>query len=171
MVNLGFVPEDGHLPLVSRRWMPYPEEQLKVIGALARDIVARHAIEPHRVVGHSDIAPQRKIDPGPLFPWERLYWEFGVGAWPDNDTVALYANHFPYSGDIRTLQSKLAAYGYEVEQDGHFDEAMQKVVAAFQMHFRPARYDGVPDVETVAVLDALLEKYRDAQRPELDIMS
>ncbi len=160
IVNLGFTPEDQDAPLMARRWIPYPEEQFKAVGALARDIVARYDIAPHRVVGHSDIAPQRKIDPGPLFPWERLYREFGVGAWPNEDTVAFYRIHFPYDGDAGALQRKLADYGYEVEQNEHFDKAMQKVVSAFQMHFRPARYDGMPDIETAAILDALLEKYR-----------
>src|SRR5260363_99434 len=50
-------------------------------------------------------------DRRPLFSWERLYREFGVGAWPDEDTVAFYTRHFPYSDDIRALQGKLAAYG------------------------------------------------------------
>lgn len=171
MANLGFAHEDQGLPLMARRWIPYPEAQFQAVGALAREIAARYQIAPHRVVGHSDIAPQRKIDPGPLFSWERLYREFGVGAWPDEDTVAFYTRHFPYSDDIRALQGKLAAYGYEAAQDGRFNEAMQKVVAAFQIHFRPARYDGALDIETAAILDALLEKYRNAQRPELNITS
>src|SRR5260363_188154 len=90
MANLGFAHEDQGLPLMARRWIPYPEAQFQAVGALAREIAARYQIAPHRVVGHSDIAPQRKIDPGPLFSWERLYREFGVGAWPDEDTVAFY---------------------------------------------------------------------------------
>src|SRR5260363_6791 len=104
MANLGFAHEDQGLPLMARRWIPYPEAQFQAVGALAREIAARYQIAPHRVVGHSDIAPQRKIDPGPLFSWERLYREFGVGAWPDEDTVAFYTRHFPYSDDIRALQ-------------------------------------------------------------------
>ncbi len=70
-----------------RMWAPYPPAQVDAIVRLAKDIVARYRIPPTRVVGHSDIAPQRKIDPGPLFPWRALA-KAGVGAWPADEWVA-----------------------------------------------------------------------------------
>ncbi|SMF99402.1 N-acetylmuramoyl-L-alanine amidase [Burkholderia singularis] len=159
IVNLGFPPEDETLPLMNRRWYPYPDAQVAVFGRLAADVVARHQILPHKVVGHSDVAPGRKTDPGPLFPWKRLYDEFRIGAWPQAEAVAYYRSSRPFAGDIASLQSKLLAYGYDTPQTGLLDAQTVNVVSAFQMHFRPSRYDGVPDVETVAILDALLEKY------------
>lgn len=183
--NLGFEqseeernnPEGVPMPpegpaLIERKWIHYPEDQVKVIAALVRDIIDRHHIEPDKVVGHSDIAPQRKIDPGPLFPWERLYQEFGIGAWPDENRVRWYMDYAPWNGDLAELRLKLNAYGYGAPQSGaaqtsELDWPTRNVVAAFQMHFRPKKmingepgYDGIPDVETVARLDALLEKYR-----------
>lgn len=65
VVNLGFPAQDGNAPLMNRRWYPYPDAQIAVVGRLAADIVARHAILPRKVVGHADIAPGRKLDPGP----------------------------------------------------------------------------------------------------------
>lgn len=112
------------------------------------------------------IAPGRKSDPGPLFPWERLYREHGIGAWPDAAAVERHARLQPLAGDTASLQSRLQAYGYDTPRTGVFDEATQQAVIAFQMHFRPARYDGVPDTETAAILDALLEKYRARGRAE-----
>src|SRR5262249_6695143 len=62
-------------------YRPFPEAQMQALEALARDIVDRHAIRPHRVVGHSDVAPTRKTDPGELFDWARLARK-GIGLWP-----------------------------------------------------------------------------------------
>ncbi|MDA8456553.1 N-acetylmuramoyl-L-alanine amidase [Acidovorax sp. GBBC 3334] len=166
IVNPGFPDEDQALPPMLRRWHPYGEAQFQVLARLAAGIVARHGIRPTRVVGHSDIAPGRKSDPGPLFPWERLYREHGIGAWPDAAAVERHARLWPFAGDTASLQSRLQAYGYDTPQTGVFDEATQQAVIAFQMHFRPARYDGVPDTETAAILDALLEKYRGPGRAE-----
>ncbi|MET5012511.1 peptidoglycan-binding protein, partial [Burkholderia pseudomallei] len=72
----------------------------------------------------------------------------------------------PFRGDIAELQANLLAYGYDTPQTGVLDLRTTDVIAAVQMHFRPARYDGVPDAETVAIHDALLDKYieRDRQR-------
>ncbi len=70
-----------------RTWQPYPPAQVDALVKLAKDIVTRYKIPPTRVVGHSDIAPQRKTDPGPAFPWRTLY-DNGIGAWPDDATVA-----------------------------------------------------------------------------------
>jgi N-acetylmuramoyl-L-alanine amidase len=127
---------------------------------LAKDIVTRYKIPPTRVVGHSDIAPQRKIDPGPAFPWRMLYAN-GIGAWPDDSTVAQHlAERDPKSSvDVAALQEKLHRYGYEVATDGVLDEKTRKVIAAFQMHFRPTDYAGNPDAQTDAIAAALLDKY------------
>ncbi|APD11391.1 hypothetical protein UC34_19855 [Pandoraea vervacti] len=165
IVNPGFEPTDKERPLAGRRWHAYPYAQIDVVCQLATAIVQRHRIASTRVVGHADIAPGRKVDPGPHFPWKRLY-ERGLGAWPNEATVACFAENAPYRGDIAALQAKLLAYGYDTPQSGELDDATRHVVQSFQMHFCPThRYDGVPDVLTVAVLDALLEKYFGAQRP------
>ncbi|WP_137936780.1 N-acetylmuramoyl-L-alanine amidase [Chitinivorax sp. B] len=159
IVNLGFPPEDESLPLMQRRWYNYPPAQMHAVARLMADIIARHDIKPHKIVGHADVAPGRKFDPGPLFPWHILFTQYQIGAWPDAEAVQHYQTHQSFSGDIRTLQAKLLAYGYDTPQSGLLDEATRHVIAAFQMHFRPAKYDGEPDVGTVAILDALLEKY------------
>ena len=158
IVNLGFPPEDGTLPVMQRRWYPFSEQQITLVGNLAQQIVKRHQIAPAKVVGHMDIAPQRKTDPGPLFPWKRLYEEFGIGAWPDDTVVAKYLAE-PYDTDVSQLQEKLSAYGYDVSKTGFLDTATRNVVSAFQMHFRQQKFDGDPDHETLALLNALLEKY------------
>ncbi|WP_321902171.1 N-acetylmuramoyl-L-alanine amidase [Burkholderia cenocepacia] len=150
----------GPLDPQHRTWQPYPPEQVDALTRLAKDIVARYGIAPTRVVGHSDIAPQRKIDPGPLFPWHALA-QAGVGAWPDDATVAARLGgrdpHAPV--DVRDLQLKLARYGYDVPTDGVLDARTRRVFAAFQMHFRPSDYAGNPDAESDAIAQALLDKY------------
>ncbi|HEV7776322.1 MAG TPA: N-acetylmuramoyl-L-alanine amidase [Luteibacter sp.] len=165
IVNLGFPAEQEQVPPMQRQWYPYPPAQIEAVGKLARDIVRRHGIRPVRVIGHTDIAAGRKSDPGPLFPWERLYREYGVGAWYDEDTVAYYREHAPWQGDLAELQARLATYGYDVPVDGLASDTTTHAISAFQMHFHPQRYDGVADVETVARLDALLEKYQGKPRP------
>ena len=121
-----------------------------------QDIALRYHIHPTAIVGHSDIAPTRKIDPGPLFPWKTLY-EHGVGAWPDE--AAVIAKLDQPLDSVEALQSKLQRYGYDLTINGLYDELTQQVISAFQMHFRPAQYDGTWDKQTQAILDALLEKY------------
>ena len=137
-------------------WAPYPEPQIQAVLALVRDIVRRHDIRPERVVGHSDIAPQRKVDPGPKFPWKRLADE-GLIPWPDAARVAqrrpAYEAALP---DIAWFQRQLARHGFAVPEHGQLDEATRRVIAAFQMKYRPAAYDGTPDAETAALLDALV---------------
>lgn len=152
-----------------RTWQPYQPEQVDALIRLSRDIVARYAIAPTRVVGHSDIAPQRKIDPGPAFPWRALA-QAGVGAWPDDATVAArLAGRDPHAAvDVRGLQLKLARYGYDVPTDGVLDERTRRVFAAFQMHFRPSDHAGNPDAESDAIAQALLDKYFPGQAPAED---
>ena len=143
-----------------RTWQPYPPAQVDALTKLARDIVTRYNLPPTRVVGHSDIAPQRKTDPGPAFPWKTLY-DAGIGAWPDAATVTQHlAGRDPASlVDVAALQQKLQRYGYDTATDGVLDDRARRVIAAFQMHFRPADYAGNPDAETDAIASALLDKY------------
>lgn len=143
-----------------RTWQPYPPAQVDALVKLAKDIVTRYQIPPTRVVGHSDIAPQRKTDPGPAFPWRTLY-DNGVGAWPDAATVAqrLDGRDPKALVDVAALQQKLQRYGYDVATDGVLGDKTRCVIAAFQMHFRPTDYVGNPDAETDAIAAALLDKY------------
>lgn len=158
IVNSGFPPEDAKLPVMQRRWYPFSEQQFQLVGNIAQQIVKRYDIAAFRVVGHMDIAPLRKTDPGPLFPWERLHKEFGVGAWFDDAIVEKYLTQ-AFELDIGKLQDKLGLYGYKLSRTGILDNATRNVLSAFQMHFPPSRYDGEPDAETAARLNALLEKY------------
>jgi N-acetylmuramoyl-L-alanine amidase len=143
-----------------RTWQPYPPEQVDAIVKLAQDIVTRYGIPPTRVVAHSDIAPQRKLDPGPAFPWHTLYLA-GVGAWPDAAAVTQHlAGRDPKApAEVQALQQKLQHYGYDVATDGVLDDKTRRVFAAFQMHFRPSDYTGGADAESDAIAAALLDKY------------
>lgn len=137
-------------------WAPYSDAQIDTLITLLHDIVTRHQIKPHNIVGHSDIAPQRKVDPGPLFPWKRLADE-GLGRWYSEAEKQRTMQEFQINGlpDIRWVQTELKRAGYPVEQHGQLDHATRNVIAAFQMRYRPARYDGTPDLETMAILKAL----------------
>ncbi|MHA6636790.1 N-acetylmuramoyl-L-alanine amidase [Citrobacter farmeri] len=138
---------------------PFEPSQIQALIPLAKDIIARYDIKPQNVVAHADIAPQRKDDPGPLFPWQALA-EQGIGAWPDAQRVTFYlAGRAPRAPvEMTSLLDLLARYGYEVKPDMTARE-QQRVVMAFQMHFRPALWNGVADAETQAIAEALLEKY------------
>ncbi len=142
-----------------KRFVPFEPAQIAALIPLAKDIIQRYDIKPQNVVAHADIAPQRKDDPGPLFPWQALAQQ-GIGAWPDPARVAFYLNgQSPYQPvETSALLDLLARYGYEVPEN--ISSAQQKrVIMAFQMHFRPQLWNGVSDKETMAIAEALLEKY------------
>lgn len=152
--NRGWRREGGQ-----KRFSPFNPAQIEVLAKLARDIISRYNIQPENVVAHADIAPQRKDDPGPLFPWAALAKQ-GIGAWPEPARVNfwLMGRRPDEPVDSGALLTLLGRYGYEVTPD--MTPAQQKrVIEAFQMHFRPARYDGVADAQTEAIAEALLEKY------------
>ncbi len=126
---------------------PFEPAQIQALIPLAKDIIARYHIKPENVVAHADIAPQRKDDPGPLFPWQQLAQQ-GIGAWPDAQRVNFYlagrAPHTPV--DTASLLELLARYGYDVKPDMTPRE-QRRVIMAFQMHFRPTLYNGEADAE------------------------
>lgn len=139
---------------------PFPPAQIAAVVRLCADIMARRAIQPGRVLAHSDISPGRKIDPGEIFPWDALAAAGLCLADPappprDGLTLARGANGAPVAG----LQQALARFGYRCEPSGVYDAQTATVVAAFQRRFRRARVDGVADVETrdrLAALNATL---------------
>jgi N-acetylmuramoyl-L-alanine amidase len=122
----------------------FPDRQIEAVIALSQDIFARQEIPPERVLGHSDVAPARKVDPGELFPWGALSLE-GIGLWPQTRKARL---NVPFTAGLR-------AFGYGLRPD--MEVPMETVIAAFQRHWRPARIDGVADKECEAILAALLE--------------
>jgi N-acetylmuramoyl-L-alanine amidase len=127
----------------------FPDAQVASVAALARDLIARHAIAPRDVLGHSDVAPMRKRDPGELFPWARLAAS-GVGAFPQAPAI------LPPPGDIARAQEDLARIGYDCPVTGTDDDATQGALAAFQRRYRPRLFDGRLDAETRGLIDALL---------------
>lgn len=141
--------------------------QLELLAKLLQDILARHPeIKPTHIVGHSDISPQRKQDPGPRFPWQWLARQ-GIGAWYDESTVEKYWQQLPAQVPISTTQQALRAYGYGIEVTGEFDEQTQLYLKAFQQHFVPDSVSGSADRKTLAILFALLEKYQPQALPTL----
>jgi N-acetylmuramoyl-L-alanine amidase len=137
----------------------FPDAQIAAVIALCRDIVARWSIAARHVLAHSDVAPDRKRDPGEVFPWRRLA-EAGVGLWVEPEPIADGAMLRPgdRGEEVTDLQRALAAYGYGVAVSGRYEAATENVVTAFQRHFRPARVDGIADVSTVRTLTKLAGK-------------
>ncbi|MSQ86869.1 MAG: N-acetylmuramoyl-L-alanine amidase [Alphaproteobacteria bacterium] len=129
----------------------FPQTQIDAVRDLVKDILARHMLNADAVIGHSDIAPGRKIDPGELFPWEHLA-STGLGRWPKLSGT----KHLITTNDAMILLSQI---GYAVpllaELGADILAAPADTVAAFQRHYRPARIDGVLDTETLALIQAL----------------
>lgn len=138
----------------------FAESQIVLLTELLRDILKRHPdIRPTHIVAHSDIAPSRKIDPGPRFPWQRLH-ALGYGAWFDEDTVLRYWQRFLDAPlPLANVQAALNTWGYDIETSGVMDQQTRDVLRAFQMHFRPFEVTREATPITVAILYALIEKY------------
>lgn len=125
---------------------PYPDVQIEAVIALCRDILSRYAIAPDHIIGHSDMAPERKQDPGERFPWAQLA-EHGVGLWPAADA--------PGDAAVPAAEA-LADIGYAIEGEG----LCSTVVAAFQRRFRQSKVDGVLDAETTQRIAQVRRAYR-----------
>ena len=135
----------------------YPPEQIAAIIALVRDVMERRGIERDRVLGHSDLAPHRKRDPGEAFPWAVLA-QAGIGRMVD--PAPIRGGRFLAEGDrgepVAALQAMLAKLGFECEPSGAYCERTTVMVRAFQRHWRPERIDGVADTSTIETLHGLL---------------
>ncbi len=156
IVNGGhdFLNEDGALP-------PYPEAQIEAVMALCKEIIARHDIPGTRILGHSDIAPARKIDPGEHFPWARLA-AAGIGLW-SGDLHVEDDGETLLSGDtgapVRMMQDALSKIGYGIEVSGLFDETTRAALTAFQRRFVPETVTGWGNGATRTALDAVTRLY------------
>ncbi len=134
----------------------FPDAQIEAVIALVGDIRTRWTIPDARIIGHSDVAPDRKEDPGEFFPWKRLH-DAGHGLWAE---PAAAPGEALGEGDegvgVYALQAALARLGYDSPPSGKYDVATRTVITAFKRHWAPHRLDGVADGETRARLMALL---------------
>ncbi len=135
----------------------FPDPQMDAVEALCLDILARREIPHERVLAHSDVAPERKRDPGEKFNWRRLA-RAGIGLWAEPEPVGSDDALGPGDeGDaVRRLQTALGKFGYGLDVAGTYDSTTLSVVRAFQRHWRPDRVDGLADSSTIKTLDRLL---------------
>lgn len=135
----------------------FPEVQMSAVIALCSDIAGRHRIAPHLVLGHSDVAPGRKVDPGERFSW-RMLAKAGLGHFVAPSPIRSEGGMKPgdAGADVQALQSALSLYGYGIDITGEYDDRTKTVVSAFQQHFRQRRIDGIADPSTVRTLKRLI---------------
>lgn len=133
---------------------PYGRRQMASVIALSKDIIRRHGIPACRVLGHSDVAPHRKQDPGGQFDWRRLAKE-GVGVFIEAPELAPGEALALSPDDIKNLQAMLVEIGYGLDVNGFYDERMRLVITAFQRHYRAVRVDGKVDLQTVRLIELL----------------
>lgn len=139
----------------------FPDTQIASVIALIDDIRTRWAVPDARLLGHSDVAPDRKQDPGERFPWKTLV-AHRQGLWfePAPERIAALGPPLGIGDEglgVHVLQAGLHRLGYEPAPTGHYDETTQITVKAFQRHWRPARVDGIADGETRVTLMGILQ--------------
>ncbi len=118
-------------------YRPFPEPQMAALEDLLGDVLRRHRVPPARVLGHSDVAPARKRDPGELFDWPRLA-RLGLSIWPEAEGAGRV--------DVRNA---LEAIGYDAAAP------LASAVAAFQRRFVRHAVTGEADPETRQVINAV----------------
>jgi N-acetylmuramoyl-L-alanine amidase len=134
----------------------FPDAQIESVIALVADIRSRWDIEDRDIVGHSDVAPDRKDDPGELFPWKRLA-QAGHGLWAEwPPAPGAPIGEGEEGAAVFALQAGLTRLGFDLPPSGRFDAATTVAVRAFQRHWRPEKVDGIADGDTRARLIALL---------------
>jgi len=139
-----------------RIYKPFPQAQIDTLIALVKDIVARHQILPERILGHGEVTPSYKEDPGPTFPW-KLFADLGITPpWPDAERVATERARFEQQlPDAAWFQETLARHGYNIARTGSWDGQSERVMMNFQMRYRPTDHKGLMDAESAAILQVL----------------
>jgi N-acetylmuramoyl-L-alanine amidase len=171
IINLGFTDNSYG----ERRWYEFDEDQITIVIQKAKEIIAKYNINPTRVVGHQDIAPNRKSDPGVLFPWKKLYEEHKIGAWiTDNELngsnrklnydIIELSDPVPQNPNEAFMKKYLILYGYNVSEYG-----FNNCLTAFKMHFTEnglsenfKRNDCIPKITLMDMkyIQMLYAKYR-----------
>ena len=139
----------------------FPEVQIDAVISLINDIRTRWTIPDARIIGHSDLAPERKQDPGERFPWKRRAGA-GHGLWfePAQERVAALGVPLKVGDEglgVIVLRAGLHRLGYGLQPGGEYDDATKLTVEAFQRHWRPGQVDGIADGETRATLMGVLQ--------------
>jgi N-acetylmuramoyl-L-alanine amidase len=143
----------------------FPDAQIEAVIALLDDVRARWPIPDSRILGHSDVAPDRKQDPGERFPWRRLA-QAGHGLWTDaNPGEGRVLKEGDHGEAVMRLQADLSRFGYEQDATGRFDGTTRARIAAFQQHWVQSRVDGAADAATSARLQALTTLALDEKAP------
>ena len=138
-------------------YRPFPPAQMAAVRRLCQSILSRHPIPPRNVVAHSDVAPDRKQDPGELFDWRGLARD-GIGLWPEDVPDLGTGDALTDAAALAPVRASLARLGYQVEPEGEADAALRTVLLAFQRHWRPEAMTGAADAGTRARLDGVLRR-------------
>lgn len=158
--------------VINDSWNPFYQDQIRIAGLMVARMVKQYKVLPQHVVGHSDIAPNRKIDPGVLFPWGQLYKNYGIGAWLDNDEMnetVIIAKYRPSTPCPRTPDRKLfinylGIYGYNIRYE-------TQAIKAFKAHFtanqKPKLYNQKITRLEMYWIWALVAKYSNLSKSEL----
>ncbi|RUA05561.1 MAG: N-acetylmuramoyl-L-alanine amidase [Gammaproteobacteria bacterium] len=151
-IGIEIVNKDGNL-------YPFTQQQIEALIFLVKQIKQRYAIKDINIIGHSDIAPSRKIDPGTLFPWKKLA-KNGLSAWYDKSDIEYFTHRLKSVPDKEIVKQSLIKYGYSFSAAPNDPELYRSIISAFQRHFRPNKVNGVMDLESYIILSALIKKYR-----------
>ena len=140
---------------------PFSTPQISTLTDLVHNLQKRYPdIKPINILGHSDIAPDRKIDPGPNFPWKLLFDE-GIGTWYDDNDVSYFLDKFAtHRPTVFETQTRLHQIGYAIKITGEQDRQSQMVVRAFQARYVPEKFSGILDNTTEAIIFSIAKKYR-----------
>ena len=137
-------------------YRPFPDAQIAAVIELVADIRTRWMVEDGKIVGHSDVAPDRKEDPGEFFPWKRLA-QAGLGLWVEPPAApGAPLGEGEEGAGVFALQAGFTRLGYDCAPSGKFEAHTAAVVRAFQRHWRQDKVDGIADGETRARLIGLL---------------
>ncbi len=171
IVNYGRLPEESEeyqsLDKEQKRFMPpemylgYDDKQMDKLVFLLEELIEKYNIHPTHIIGHSDVAPTRKQDPGAKFPWKWLYEEHGIGMWYDAEDYTLFMqDEDSYTNaSILDIKKEFIKYGYtSMTLNDKWDDFSRSTLYAFQLHFRPDILDGNIDLETYAIIKALNKK-------------
>lgn len=153
----------GHnVPMSDGRLPPFPTVQIDAVIALSKSIIERHNIPKTRIVGHSDIAPDRKEDPGEHFPWHRLS-QAGVGFVPTHPESGQLMGKGLEPGmtgpPVTRLQESLKSIGYGIDVTGKYDVLTYHVVKAFQRRWYQSRVTGTADLVSLTLIERVSEAY------------